>query len=204
MPHLPWCCGGTKCCCQKYSSSSWLFALPLDTQEDDDVVRLRPPQLHLQFLFFIASLFHSITNKAFFPTSNTFVLCHQVLVRILSAMVLFWSSLCCYFLLFCPLLSSDCCGMLLKRAADVEEELEEKAADSVLLKLESVCQGTSIYPSVSGIHPFVHQPIFSLARRNVQRPQEEDPEISILQLLCSGEDRVRGRPDHNRIWGLII
>lgn len=89
--------------------------------------------------------------------------------------------------------------MLLKRAADVEEELEEKTADSVLLKLESVCQGTSVYPSVSGIHPFAHQPIFFPARRKVQSPQDEEAKISILQLLWSGEDRVRGRPDHNRI-----
>lgn len=89
--------------------------------------------------------------------------------------------------------------MLLKRAADVEEELEEKAEDCVLLKLESVCQGTSIYPSVSGIHPFVHQPIFFPGKRKVQCPQDEEAKISILQLLCSGEDRVRGRPDHNRI-----
>lgn len=72
--------------------------------------------------------------------------------------------------------------MLLKRAADVEEEeeLEEKAADSVLLKLESVCQGTSVYPSGSDIHPFVHQPTFSVARRNSQSPQETQPKISIL------------------------
>lgn len=83
--------------------------------------------------------------------------------------------------------------MLLKRAADVEEELEEKAEDCVLLKLDSVCQGTSIYPSVSGIHPFAHQPIFFPARRKVQCPQDEDAKISILQLLCSGEDRVRGK-----------
>lgn len=168
---------------------------------------MSPGCLHHSFIssfcFFIASLFAGF-SKVFFPRSNTFVLCHQCLVRIMSGSVLFWSSLCCYFLLFCLLLSSACCGMLLKRAADVEEELEEKAEDCVLLKLESVCQGTSIYPSVSGIHPFAHQPIFFPARRKVQCPQDEEAKISILQLLCSGEDGVRGRPDYNRIWGLII
>lgn len=85
--------------------------------------------------------------------------------------------------------------MLLKRAADVEEEeeLEEKAADSVLLKLESVCQGPSIYPSASDIHlPFVHQPTFSVARRSSQCPQEKQPQISILSLLCGREDGESG------------
>lgn len=195
MPHLPWCCGGTKCCCQKYSSSSWLFALPLDTQEDDDAAGLPPPQFHLQFLFFIAS--RGLARFSF-PDPT-----------LLSSVISVWSGLCqdrCYFdLLFVVIFSYFACSFLqLAVACCLREQLMwrrswRRRQKTVLLKLESVCQGTSIYPSGSGIHPFAHQPIFYPARRKVQCPQDAEAKISILQLLCSGEDRVRGRPDHNRI-----
>lgn len=112
------------------------------------------------------------------------------LVFLLSSAALLIFSL----LLFSPLLPCLFSSLLLKRAADVEEEeeLQEKAADSVLLKLESGGQGPSIRPSASDIRPFVHQPTFSAARRNSQSPRGKQPPISILELLCSREGRVRG------------
>lgn len=89
-------------------------------------------------LSFIFS-FCSLSLQGFLPEIQHFSP-PVLLVRIMLGVLLFCSSLCCYFLLYCRVFSAACCGMLLKRAADVEEEeLEEKAADSVLLKLESCC-----------------------------------------------------------------
>lgn len=84
------------------------------------------------------STFCSLSLRVFLSQSQHF--CPPVFLLSSAALLVF------SVLLFSPLLPCLFSSLLLKRAADVEEEeeLEEKAADSVLLKLESVGQGPSI------------------------------------------------------------
>lgn len=95
---------------------------------------------------FPVSVLHA--NKVSFSRSNPSVHCHQFLGRVMSGLVQFDLLFVVIFSYFALSFLQLAVGMLHKRAADVEEELEEKAADSILLKLDSVCQGTSISPSV--------------------------------------------------------
>ncbi len=68
----------------------------------------------------------------------------------------------------------------------------------------------SINPSAPlSVHPFVHHPIFFLARRNFQNPHPCKSKISSLQLLSLHSSERRQSEDErgsgsDRIWGLII
>lgn len=166
MPRLPSHCGGTGCCCRKYSSSSVLSALPLDRQNRVHVVALLHCFISTFSLFLRALAFPLKLSRyccqIYSPALPSVVspVSAEDYVAIGDVFILSSISSCYYlfifpFLFFSSLRSERAAGRWRDEEEELKEGLEEVVESAgqvcrVLLELELVCQGhwTSIYPSI--------------------------------------------------------